>query len=155
MGYTFDWFVAEMRCPRCGAVSPADETTGMQTGIQDQPQLAFLGIGDYVTFDFSKAGERGYVVLHEPRRGEPIVLLTTWDCPTCDKPQNWARVVIQDGRIVSIEATAVTSEQIEEAHLISDDCIDIVKELVDEPYDTLVDQDLAPLLRDALRRAGR
>lgn len=31
MGYTLDFFVAELRCPRCGNVSAADGATNMQT----------------------------------------------------------------------------------------------------------------------------
>lgn len=156
MGFTLDTFVAALRCPTCGAVSPADDSTNMQTSIQGDPQLAFIGVGDPIEPDLDdQLEQRGYLMLRRPAPGEPLVLLEPWGCPSCGEQGNWARIVIRDNRVESIEATQITSGQLEAVHVVSNEVINIVHQLTGLPYDNLVDLDLLPLLRKALARAGR
>jgi hypothetical protein len=41
----FDYFVAAMKCPSCGTVSPADTSTNMQTHLRDDARGIELGVG--------------------------------------------------------------------------------------------------------------
>jgi hypothetical protein len=156
LGYTLDTLVAALRCPTCGAVSSADDSTNMQTSVQGDPQLAFIGVGDPIEPDIDdQLEQRGYLMPRRPAKGEPLVLLEPWGCPSCGEQGNWARIVIRDNRVESIEAAEFTSEVVDSANVVSADCVDVARELTDLPYDTLVDLDLLPLLREALAKAGR
>lgn len=42
----FDYLVAELTCPSCGTVSPADASTNIQTKASDEPQLLLQSCGD-------------------------------------------------------------------------------------------------------------
>ena len=157
MAYTFDYLVAHMRCPVCGCVTAADDSTEMTTRLRDEPQLAFLGVGDALPVDPARARANGYLVLREPSPHEEVVLLHTWVCPHCGSPFQWAKVVVRDGVIASIEPTELDRDAIEGAHYIVDDAKLIAAQLIDEPRVFEVDDDTAArVLRERLGhdRAG-
>lgn len=147
MAYSFDYLVAPLRCPD-GAVSPADESTEMTTRLRDEPALAYLGVGDRLEVDTERARQSGYLVLREPRPGEPIVLLQTWVCPSDGTPFLWARVVIRGGIITEIRETQLDGATIAGAHFIVDDAKWVAAELagVRTPLD-LTDDEAAAVLK--------
>jgi rubredoxin len=149
-GYTFDHIVARLRCPVCGAVSPADDSTEMTTKLRPEPELAFLGIGDRLDFDARNAAAGGYIVLAEPDQGEEVVLLHTWTCPTCGTAFQWARIVVRDGVIAEIDPIALDHQAIDRANYIVDDAKLVAAELDGRSPLELSDADAARALRDRL-----
>jgi hypothetical protein len=89
MCYTLDLFVAELRCPRCGHVSAADDATNMQTKIRDNPELAWLGVDSALELDPATVPDAGYYLVQPP--GDTIRILQIWACPTCESYPNWGR----------------------------------------------------------------
>jgi rubredoxin len=143
----FDFFAGNLRCPICGAVSPADGTTNMQTKIRDQPKLEDLRVGDVVPMD----GVSGcYQRIKAPEEDEPVRLLECWECPSCGTARNWAEIVIHKGIITSIEAVPLDRAHLERSHFVSDDAIDEVQLRTDKPYAELFGRDLVELLRQIL-----
>jgi hypothetical protein len=115
VGYRFDYLVAALPCGRCGAVSPADASLEMTTRLRDDPQLAYLGVGD--------------LLLHEPTPGEPVVLLHQWECPACGDAYRWAEVVVDGGIITSIRAVDLNQDAVARAHYIVDDVREVAADL--------------------------
>ena len=107
----FDWFVAPLQCPACGAVSPPTSATNMVTHLRDDANGSELAVGS--TFDALDLRtddilSSSYQLVSAPASGEPIRLLDTWRCPSCGRSDNWALVTINGTRITAIEATAPT-----------------------------------------------
>jgi hypothetical protein len=150
-GYTFDYLVAELPCPACGAVSPADGSTDMTTSLRDEPALAYLGVGDELSVDPERARNSSYLVLREPSGGEDVVLLHTWSCPACATAFLWARVVVRQGVIASIDATTLDAAAVAGAHYVVDDAKWVAAELAGaaSPLD-LSDDEAARILREQL-----
>jgi len=128
--YTLDYLVAQMCCPCCGHVSPADFTTEMQTRLREAPQLADIGVGDELPTCPVRAAACGYIVLRESGPGEGAVLLHTWGSPACGTPFQWAAVVVRDGKIASIEPTQLTRQAIERANYIEVDARAVAAEFI-------------------------
>jgi predicted RNA-binding Zn-ribbon protein involved in translation (DUF1610 family) len=150
-GYRFDYLVAEMPCPGCGAISPADGSTEMITRLRDEPSLAYLGVGDALPADPARARQAGYLVLRDPRPGEDVVLLHTWVCPACGQSFLWARVRVREGRIASIEPVELNAASVASANYVVDDAKWIAAELegLNSPL-SLSDEQAAGILRDKL-----
>lgn len=138
----FDYFVGELRCPACGVVSQADSSTNMQTKIALTSQGDELGVGNTVVADWNDIPSAGYLPVQLPFERDTFVLLDTWACCACDKPFNWARVVIVRSVIREVSAVVLTLEAIYSANYISEDCF----YLFSEPGD-----DFASLNIDSLR----
>ena len=112
------YFVAPMRCPECGGVSPADTTTSMSNQLSAEPAGEVLRVGDradFVEADF----ESTFLPLRKPAAGEPIHVLHEWWCPSCGK-QNWAEVVFDKGVVDSITAVPFDREAVARAHYIGE-----------------------------------
>jgi hypothetical protein len=129
-GYRFDYLVAELPCPACGGTTPADGSTEMITRLRDEPSLAYLGVGAELPTDVHRARLADYLVLREPRNGEDVVLLHTWVCPACNRSFLWARVVVRDGRIASIEPATLDAATVRGANYIVEDAKWIAAELL-------------------------
>lgn len=120
----FDWFVASLRCPVCGTVSPPTSATNMQTHLRDNADGSELAVGselealDVRTPDILNSG---YQLVEQPRPGEPSRLLESWRCPTCGH-DNWAVVTIDGTRITGIEAVTLDRATLQRAHFISEQC---------------------------------
>lgn len=129
MGYRFDYLVAAMPCWHCASVSPPDASLEMTTRLRDDPRLAYLGAGDELPVDTPRALRAGYLPLHEPEPGAPVVLLHQWTCPACGNMYNWAEVVVSDGVITSIQAVDLNRGAVTRAHYIVDDVREIAADL--------------------------
>jgi hypothetical protein len=150
MGYSFDYFVAALRCPVCGQVSPADESTNMQTKIRDQPELAYLGVGHPLHIRPEQMQQSGYLTVRWPQPGEAVRILETWECPSCGTTFNWAEIVVADGAIASITEAVLSRETLERIHFISDDAMYVAADLAGVPFTDIVGADAVQILRDRL-----
>jgi hypothetical protein len=83
VSYSFDVFVAVMKCFNCNRVSLADESTNMQTYLRDKPQLENLGFGSFVGDSFNEIRDKHYLEISK-RQDNTQILLDTWTCPYCD-----------------------------------------------------------------------
>ena len=100
----------------------------MTTRLCDDPQLAYLGVGDELPVDTARALAGGYLLLREPepdddRPPAPV------DCPACGYAYNWAEVVVTDGVITSIRAVDLNQAALARAHFIVHDARDIAADL--------------------------
>jgi hypothetical protein len=155
VGYRFDYLVAALPCGSGGEVSPADSSTEMTTRLRDDPQLAYLGVGDGLPVDTPRALRSGYLLLHEPAPGEPVVLLHQWTCPACGYAYNWAEVVVTDGVITAIQAVDLNRDAVARAHYVVDDVRDVAADLagVRSPL-ALSDDRVVRILRAKLPERG-
>jgi len=124
----FDVLVAALKCPNCNSDVPSTANTGMQTYLRSFPDGTALGIGfvfdvrDVTTESILRSG---YVLITEPRGGQPICLLDTWTCPVCETEQ-WALMTISERRLQSIEAVMLDRATLERANFISEVNADIL-----------------------------
>src|SRR5579863_3985141 len=146
MAYHWDYLVAELRCPSCGAVAPATSETQMTTALRDDASVRYLTIGDALPVDVEHARAADYLIVREPRPGEPVNLLHTWVCPTCGTAFLWARVAVRDGVISAIESVEF-DRAIGSAHYVVDDAIWLVADRLGShsPSDLSDDEVLAAL----------
>lgn len=122
MPYSFDYFVGKLRCRSCSEISPADETTNMQTKICLKPQLAPYGVGSRLEIDVEHIVESGYLLIHKPSDPLTFRLIDTWDCPNCGIPFNWALISISKGVIDDIKDICLDESSDISAHYIIEDC---------------------------------
>lgn len=111
----FDTLLAELECPICGAVSPADPSTGMQTKLRREPDLRDLMVGS--EFRIDPAALEDFSLLHEPGAADSVRLAVTWRCPGCRALQ-WAEVVIKDDVIRSIAAIVLDEATIDRLNYV-------------------------------------
>jgi len=119
---TFDYFVGNLRCPKCGSVSKEDSSTNMQTKLSMHPQLGELAVGDRVNADWGHVGGAGYLCINPPLVNDSVLLLESWECPMCDKAFNWARICIEYSVIRAIEDVDLTTAVVQSANYISEEC---------------------------------
>jgi hypothetical protein len=153
MAYSYDFFVAPLTCPQCGATSPADESTNMQTYLRDNPSRALLGVGDALPLDVDRIRRddyEGYRAIRAPDGGEPIRILQSWECPACGGALNWAEIEVRDGKIRGIHAVPLDRAHFERSHLIANDVISVASALTGKPPIELLAADLVQILRDKL-----
>ncbi|MFT3770317.1 MAG: hypothetical protein QM820_33230 [Minicystis sp.] len=132
----YDFFVAPLRCPACGAESPAGARTNMQTRLRDDADGSALTVGTRLSpgdVDPDNILDAAYQSIRRPAPGEPIRLLETWHCPACGRSDNWAVVEIDDGVIEKIEAVKLDRATLESAHFISDQCEILAAQISDVP----------------------
>lgn len=115
MGYSLDFIVAELSCLQCGAVSPADTSTDLQTAMRPQPALAELRVGDRVALPDGPAD--GYWPTGSITT-TGLGLLEVWACPSCGARQ-WALVQLQDDRLHAVRAVRLSLETLEQAQFVS------------------------------------
>ena len=118
---TFDYFVGLLRCSTCGNVGRGT-TTNMQTKMSKHPSLKEIGMCNSIDADWSAICEAGYLKIVEPPERDTITILETWDCPKCDKPSNWARIIIMRGKIELVESIVLSAEIVQGANYITEDC---------------------------------
>lgn len=131
----YDYFVAALRCPECGHVSPADSSTNLQTHLRDDADGRELPVG----FEFDRYEVRaedvtssGYLPVAPPPADGTATLLETWECPAC-RAANWAAIELVDGSIVAIEAVVLDRLALARAHFISDQCTVRAAQVSDVP----------------------
>jgi hypothetical protein len=118
----YDYFVAELRCPRCGTVNSATANINMQTHIRDDADGSSLAVGylfDPVDLKTENVLSSGYALVSPPAVAGTLRLLDTWTCPACETEQ-WAAVEIVNGRIERIEAVPMNRATLEATNFISD-----------------------------------
>lgn len=118
----FDWFVGELTCPSCGAVSAADGRTNAQTKLHAHPRQHELAAGDELVFDRAGAVDAGYVPLG-PEPDRDVRLLQNWECPSCPESWLWLQVTVREGRIHSVESVVLDAEVLASAHYIEEDAL--------------------------------
>jgi hypothetical protein len=111
----FDYFAGELACPVCGAVTPV----AIQTGIQYEPQGAYLRVGDRLVMGESGAAEADYLTLRMPDPHEEVRLLHFWQCDNC-AAENWAEVTLDGDRLAGIAAAPLDRAALDRTHFISD-----------------------------------
>ena len=115
----YDYIVAELRCPKCGVLSPAGAPIDMQTYLRREG--ATLGVGyEFATTDLrtEKLVNADYSIVTPPREAGALKLLEVWTCPSCETEQ-WARIEIEDRRIVRIDAVTMNRVTLDSANFIS------------------------------------
>lgn len=118
----YDVFVADLRCPGCGAVASVADNTGMQTHLRVDADGSALGVGfelDPNDLRTDKIVRNGYLLVTSPTPGKPIRLLEVWTCPTCQTEQ-WAMITIDQNRIQLIEAVRLDSAALRAANFTSE-----------------------------------
>jgi hypothetical protein len=116
VGYRFDYLVAPLRCRQCGRPAQADEMLEMTTRLRDEPNLAYLTVGDTLPVTPERAIGSGYTQLRLPQADEPTILLHPWACVSCGSTANWAEVVVEDDVIEEIESVVLDEETLARAH---------------------------------------
>lgn len=127
----FDWFVALLRCPACGTVSPPTSVTNMQTHLRDDADGSELGVGtqlDPLDLRRNDILNSGYMFVSDPVLGKTICLLETWECPFCGRGDNWARITISGTEITNIEAVTLNRTTLDAANFISKVQADLLAE---------------------------
>lgn len=122
---TFDYFVGNLKCRKCGVISDADEYTNMQTKICLHPRQWPYGVGDRLEIDVDNIEKSGYLCISKPNNTISFNLIDTWECPSCDEPFNWAVVKIENSRIVEVKEIMLTNQVSEVANYITNFCLDL------------------------------
>jgi hypothetical protein len=134
VNYSFDFFVAHMKCFNCGQVSPADDTTDMQTYIREEKtNLDYLTIG--TKLGSTKEEIDGYLKVSSPN--PDVTLLDTWDFPNCGY-RNWARIKIVDELITSIDSVEFNRETLSQANFVSRNAAAEAMTLSGKNYETVL-----------------
>jgi hypothetical protein len=149
MGFTLDYFVAEMQCPHCQAISPADNSTNMVTYIRQEPQLDYLNVGDNLIIETEAMPERGYLTIRRPESGEPIKILQLWECPSCGR-LNWAEICVDNGTIESITAVPLNQKNLENSHFIHYEAKGVAAALTDQAFAEVADEEVVTILKEHL-----
>ena len=152
MAYSYDFFVAEMKCPVCGTVSTADDSIEMYTYIRDEPNAEYLGVGSPLQIkrdDIEQNRIEGYLKIKSPEPDEPIRLLNPWRCPTCGT-YNWAQIEVRDGIISSIVPMPLTLATLEHSHLISNEADFVAASLTNSSASEMIGKDTVQILRERL-----
>jgi hypothetical protein len=136
---SFDWFVGNLHCSSCGAVSPANHATGIQTKIRKQPRGDYLGRGVALHVDLLHMEDAGYLPVEYPSDENEIRLVEFWRCPRCQSA-NWAEIVIRNQIIESVEAVRFDRTLFERIHFVTRQVVEHLPDLVgqkvyDEEYD--------------------
>jgi hypothetical protein len=116
---TFDWFVAELKCPKCGKEHAANSRTNMQTKIDLNRWQNELGIGHHLSINYPITGWC-YIEIRAPEDRDTFTLIEAWECSDCPGYQ-LAVVEIIGSKIVNIEAIEPSRENIEGANYVTDD----------------------------------
>lgn len=117
----YDYFDAELRCPRCGTAHPSNEGN-MQTHIRTDANGSELGIGylfEPIDVNTEHLVGAGYLLLTRPTNEETLRLLNIWSCDACDTDQ-WAIVDIVERKIERIEAVSMSRTVLEAANFIGE-----------------------------------
>ncbi len=138
----FDFIVARLACPRCGAYPEGEGRAGMvvmQASVREEPDCADLGIGDAISL---KATEESgsYLTVRNPVSNEPVRLLIEWYCPKACFPEViWAQVTVVNEVITKIESLLLSRRVLREVNFIDDYdmVVDLAVSWTNRPRDDL------------------
>jgi hypothetical protein len=141
MGVTY--LIAELVCPRCGKVSPADSSTRMTCRLADGAGVQLLGVGDLVTTP-SVAAE--YIGVRTPD-AEVRILEVWWCCA-----MNWAVVTVANGKITRIQAHPIHRATLDDVHFVTENIDELFTRLTGLSLwdDRGIRSDFVDRLRDQL-----
>lgn len=116
----FDYLIASLCCAHCGKVSPADNSTDMQTQAFDSACMRIFQVGDRVVV--ADMDDINYYQTNKNLRRKSLSFIEDWTCPSCLGGNNWAKMVINDGMIFSIESISINEREVSEANFVSPMC---------------------------------
>ena len=122
MSYTFDYFVGNLKCGGCGAVSSSDEATNIQTKIGLHPAMTPFGVGAFIEIDVGNIERSGYFCIRKPQTSAIFSVVETWECPNCGVAFNWVLIEINNGIIQSLESVNLDEGLAVEANYITEEC---------------------------------
>jgi hypothetical protein len=123
---SFSYFVADLQCGTCGRVSRAN----IDTSIESEPGTV-LTIGSHV--DVTPIDmEISHHKVREWKPEEPLRVLESWGCPNCGAP-NWVEVVIDAGKVKSMEVVAFDQSTLDRVHFVTDWLVEFYRDKVGEP----------------------
>jgi hypothetical protein len=96
------YFVAELRCPGCGTVSPASTSTGMSSHLLPDPGTQVIRVGDRPGVDRYDIADE-YLTLRMPESDALIQIIELWYCKASSE-LNWALVTFRDGLVAKHRA---------------------------------------------------
>jgi hypothetical protein len=108
------YFVAPMRCPRCGTVT-ADESTQMINSLRHRDEPALIHVGDALD---ERLFPSRYLTIRPPAPGEPARTLEFWSCPVCGLV-GWAEIVVADGRVTRIAPITLDADSLSDFHYVT------------------------------------
>ena len=90
------YFVAELRCPQCNSLSPADPSTEMQQDLEIQDNRASMYLKQNAPFEMVRPGptRAGFLARQSPEPDGDARLLQYWICPECDTEPSWAEILM-------------------------------------------------------------
>jgi hypothetical protein len=150
MGYTYDFFVGFLRCPICGVISDADQSTNMQTYIRDEPELSNLGVGYSLKVDLDNMRDSNYIPIQSPNLDSEICIIDMWECPSCGAPRNWAKIIVRDRIIQEVSSVSLTWEVLKQTHYISDECLHELTIMTELSCKDLAEANLLKVLQERL-----
>ena len=118
----FDWFVAELTCQACGRLSPADNTTSIQTKLRADARQNCLAVGAALAVTRDSAEDARYTMVSAPT-GPDVRILQHWECPACGDLAQWLEVIVREGKIVSIEAIRFDAAALKAANYVEDETL--------------------------------
>lgn len=143
----YDYFVATLECPHCGAVSAADSSTNMQTHLRDDASGIEIGIGFHLApleVRDQDILSSGYLAAGPPSADGRTRLLETWRCPACGR-ENWGRVTLAGVEVVAIESVVLDHTTLENSQFISDGCYILASQLSGIPARDLMEGQVSPV----------
>lgn len=129
MGYTLDYFEADLVCPRCHSVTRAGDVE-ITTTIRATPLLAHLRVGDRIgELDFTD-----YTVV-QPVRDDQVRFIEDWACKgDCGYWPNWVEILVDHGIIATIEPVAMDPRLLARANYLSREARIAASEATDTSY---------------------
>lgn len=146
--FTMDNFVGNLRCPNCGVISQADESTNMVTYIRSKPEMTYLGTGHPLQINMDRIEESGYLIIKIPQMNEDVHILHAWGCPACGTWPHWAEIVVINDEIRSISPVRLDRKVFERANLIDYEVKASAAELIGKSYVDLAYDEVVPILRN-------
>ena len=115
----YDYICAELRCPRCGTLSPASANIDMQTYLLGEGATLRVGYEfDPADLELDRVVASDYSIVTAPHHAGTLNLLEVWTCPSCETEQ-WAMIGVEGRRIARIDAVRLNRATLESANFIS------------------------------------
>jgi hypothetical protein len=148
MGYSFDYFAARLKCPKCGCISPDDDSTEMQTYIRDHPNAEALRVGTEIE-NLNDMEDKRYLLIEHSTKDQSSIL-EDWYCRNCGS-FNWASIKIENGKITAIESVNLDGETFNASNYISADSWGEAADFLNKSSAELKKDDILPTLRKYLK----
>ena len=126
--------------------------TAVDVGSEGWAHFDYVKMPDYRWGIFLEPAEPdvAYLTIRKPEPGEDIRILQTWECPNCNRVDNWAEIVIQGGIIRSIQPVSLNRETFRRANFIEGSAASVASRLLDIPINETIGMDVVQVLRERL-----